>query len=396
MATRRSHQKSRHGCSNCKRRKVKCEETRPCCQNCAQRNDTCVYISPGPFVFADKPEKPGRSSSKSARGGKSSTEGGSFEMSSHAVNNYISALGATTVAAPLNLDHLELELQWIMHTHKLFARNEETRKVWEIPVLQEALHTPFLMHGILAISALHLAHIRQYERQTEWLNTAVVHKSTALSLFSENLHRIDESNARAMMSFASIAVVFSFASALICSNSDEGPSLNALADILILARGVHTVVGQAMEFLRHSNFAPLFDVTNPEVAVPDDVLRALDHLERLNAQYGQQPGIHGGKSYEPAIRSMKELAPFTYSGPTSLTLVGGWAIRSSPEFLEGLKNREPFPLVILAHFCVFLHITRENWCIGSWGRVVLGEILQILDADWQCHIKWAVAQVLKQ
>ncbi|KAJ6022943.1 uncharacterized protein N7446_013297 [Penicillium canescens] len=338
-----------------------CEETRPCCQNCAQRNDTCVYISPGPFVFADKPEKPGRSSSKSARGGKSSTEGGSFEMSSHAVNNYISALGATTVAAPLNLDHLELELQWIMHTHKLFARNEETRKVWEIPVLQEALHTPFLMHGILAISALHLAHIRQ-----------------------------------AMMSFASIAVVFSFASALICSNSDEGPSLNALADILILARGVHTVVGQAMEFLRHSNFAPLFDVTNPEVAVPDDVLRALDHLERLNAQYGQQPGIHGGKSYEPAIRSMKELAPFTYSGPTSLTLVGGWAIRSSPEFLEGLKNREPFPLVILAHFCVFLHITRENWCIGSWGRVVLGEILQILDADWQCHIKWAVAQVLKQ
>lgn len=337
---------------------------------------------------------PRRSSPNTARGARSSTEGSTPGTSSHAINCYISATGATAGAAPLNLDHLELELQWILHTHKIFARNEETRKVWEIPVLQEALHTPFLMHGILAISALHLAHLRQHERQTEWINIAIAHKSTALALFSEQLNNINESNARAMMSFAGIAVVFSFASALHCSNSDDGPSLNALADILLLARGVQTVGGQAMEFLRHSNFAPLFDVSNPGATIPNDVLAALNYLEGLNAEYGQRSDSHGGKSYERAVQTMKELAPFTYAEPTSLTLVGGWAIRAPPAFLEGLSAREPFALVILAHFCVFLHITRENWCIGSWGRIVLREIVQILDADWQCHIKWAVVQVL--
>ncbi|EED22360.1 conserved hypothetical protein [Talaromyces stipitatus ATCC 10500] len=385
MVTRRSHEKSRYGCSNCKRRRVKCDEKRPYCKNCTQRNGTCVYTAPVPFAFASRSERSGTSSPKTVR---SSSEANS------SISNSISTLGATTGAAPLNLDQLELELQWIMHTHKLFARNEETRRVWEMPVLQEALHTPFLMHGILAISALHRAHLRQHERRAEWLNIAITHKITALALFSEQLHHIHESNARAMMSFAGIAVVFSFASAVHCAGPDEGPSLNAFVDILILARGVQAVGSQAMEFLRHSNFAPLFDMTDPGATVPDDVLAALDYLDDLNAQYSQQ-GNHDGQSYECAIQIMKDLAPFTYAERTSLTVVGGWAIRSPPGFLEKLKKRESFALVILAHFCAFLHIAAENWCIGSWGRLLLGEIVQVLDADWQRHIKWAVVQVLR-
>lgn len=338
-------------------------------------------MAPAPFVFAGKSERSGRSSPKITRDTRSSSE------TSSSVNSY--------GASPLNLAHLELELQWITQTHKLFARDEDTRKVWEIPVLQEALCSPFLMHGILAISALHLAYLRKDERQAEWISIAIAHKSTALALFSEQLHHIDESNARAMMSFAGIAVVFSFASALHCSSSDDGPNLNALIDILILARGVQTVGNQAMKFLRNSNFAPLFNIIDPGVTLPDDVLAALNTLNDLNIQYGQQPEGHDAKSYELAIGTMKELAPFTYAEPTSLTLVGGWAIRAPPEFLEGLKNREPLALVVLAHFCVFLHITRENWCIGSWGRRILGEIVLSLDADWQRHIKWAVVQVLR-
>ncbi|KAF3387361.1 Sterol uptake control protein 2 [Penicillium rolfsii] len=389
MATRRSHQKSRHGCSTCKRRRVKCDEKRPHCQNCTQRNDTCVYIAPVPFAFAGKPERLARSSTKTPDSAKSSKEARS------SVDSYVSASGAKAGTAPLNLEHMELELQWILHTHKLFARNEETRKVWEIPVLQEALYTPFLMHGILAISALHLAHLRQDERQTEWLKIAIAHKSTALAVFSEQLHHIDESNARAMISFASIAVVFSFASALHCPDSNDGPNLDALIDILMLARGVQTIGSQATEFLRHSNFAPLYNIADPGTTVPDDVLTALRSLEDLNVHYSQQAENHDPKFYAPTIEEMRKLGPFTFAEPTSLTLIGGWAIRASPELLEGLKSREPFALVILAHFCVFLHLTRENWCIGPWGRLVLGEIVQILDSDWQRHIKWAVVQVLR-
>ena len=41
---KRPHTKSRGGCTNCKHRKVKCDEARPICRACTLRHETCVYF----------------------------------------------------------------------------------------------------------------------------------------------------------------------------------------------------------------------------------------------------------------------------------------------------------------------------------------------------------------
>lgn len=40
---RKGHTKSRRGCLNCKRRKVKCQETQPECENCTRIGLVCAY-----------------------------------------------------------------------------------------------------------------------------------------------------------------------------------------------------------------------------------------------------------------------------------------------------------------------------------------------------------------
>lgn len=40
---RKGHTKSRRGCFNCKRRRVKCQETTPCCDNCNRLGLRCEY-----------------------------------------------------------------------------------------------------------------------------------------------------------------------------------------------------------------------------------------------------------------------------------------------------------------------------------------------------------------
>jgi hypothetical protein len=40
-----SYKKSRNGCYNCKKRKVKCQETFPACQNCERLRLQCLYPS---------------------------------------------------------------------------------------------------------------------------------------------------------------------------------------------------------------------------------------------------------------------------------------------------------------------------------------------------------------
>lgn len=44
---RKFHQKSRNGCLTCKKRRVKCDETRPVCTKCHHMNLECGYATPG-------------------------------------------------------------------------------------------------------------------------------------------------------------------------------------------------------------------------------------------------------------------------------------------------------------------------------------------------------------
>ncbi|KAE9363276.1 hypothetical protein N431DRAFT_550919 [Stipitochalara longipes BDJ] len=44
--TRKGHKKSRGGCFNCKRRKIKCQENRPACHNCMRIKVPCTYPLP--------------------------------------------------------------------------------------------------------------------------------------------------------------------------------------------------------------------------------------------------------------------------------------------------------------------------------------------------------------
>lgn len=59
---RKYHQKSRKGCSTCKRRRVKCDETRPICDKCLNLKLECGYLVDNPLGSEDQPpakrEKP--------------------------------------------------------------------------------------------------------------------------------------------------------------------------------------------------------------------------------------------------------------------------------------------------------------------------------------------------
>jgi hypothetical protein len=290
------------------------------------------------------------------------------------------------------MDHLELIVQWIHETHKSFVRNGETRNVWEILVVREALVTPFLMHGILAISALHLSLVRNDGRKASWLSTAIIHKNAALKLFTQQLSHINPSNAKALMSFAGLVVAFAFGSSLSEVAGGDEPSLDALIYVFMLSRGLQTIVNDAGVFLRQSTFAPLLTLPMPTIVIPDSIAKVFDDLQELNNLCGRD-SHHDTRTHEKMVRALQELSVYTYSQPTSMTLAAGWAIRATPDFLEYLQRREPLALVVLAHYCVFLHMAHDNWFIGSWGSCILKEIELALNKDWQVHIRWPLREV---
>lgn len=304
-------------------------------------------------------------------------------------------LGANgTISSPsptLDLNQLRLIVQWQADTHRFFARNEETKHIWQVLLVEEALDTPFLMHGILAVSALHLSLSEIEPQKSFWLGIATAHKGQALPQFVQNLQNIDVANAKAMMGLSGLVVAFAFGSALTGVADADLPCLDTLHNVFALCRGVQQIIN-AGSSLRSSNFAPMFNHTPPPINYPERAKESLDHLEQLNAALGTGKN-HDTATYTRMIDELRALSVHTYAQPTCMMLAAGWAIRATPQYLQYMQHREPFSLVTLAHYCAFLHIARENFFLQSWGSCVLREIHQLLDPTWRIHITWPVSEV---
>jgi hypothetical protein len=67
-----------------------------------------------------------------------------------------------------------------------------------------------------------------------------------------------------------------------------------------------------------------------------------------------------------------------------------WAYRIPVRFQDLIRERQPFALVVLAHYAVVLHHLHESWWMGSWGTRILNEIVDYLDPEWRELISWPI------
>ncbi|KAK1580517.1 uncharacterized protein LY79DRAFT_520619 [Colletotrichum navitas] len=146
-----AHKKSRGGCASCKKRKVKCDESRPC-KNCLRRNEACV---PSP-----KPSSP---------------EAGDSLPAQRPLDS----------SGPVNLLHIEL----FHHFQHVTIPTLCFDKIWPsaIPL---AFKEEYLMTAMLAVSARHLSILRPQE--TAYAEAAMALLSRSCSIFSTVLDRGDK------------------------------------------------------------------------------------------------------------------------------------------------------------------------------------------------------------
>ncbi|KAL3432494.1 hypothetical protein BDV09DRAFT_187461 [Aspergillus tetrazonus] len=391
MAQRRSHQKSRHGCLECKRRRVKCDESRPVCANCARRQTDCEYDSSGPLRWmTDEPSRSPRSLSDRQTAPPSPDFSLLRQLRSNSTNSYDSALPA------LNICDLELMLQWVNETYCIFTRGQQTEEIWRKHVPEQALSYPFLMHGILALSALHIACTRTMrapvDAKSDYLHVAISHQDQALALFREQLADINISNGKAMFAFASITVLYAFG----FPRTPE-PGSSAVGDLVqafVLTRGVQDILNQSMNtILEDRIWAPLQHVNDYDPVLSVQAQAAIERLHKANeACTRQDPILHDSSLYQAAIDHLADLMAGIQSG-LGFALACRWVIKLLPAFLERLRDRRPLALAILAHFCAILFRLHDVWFGADWGTRVLREVWYTLDDSWRPLIHGCMEEV---
>lgn len=368
MPLRRSHTKSHHGCSQCKTRRIKCDESRPICGSCRKKRLLCTFDT-----FQQSHPRQG----------------------SLGENDRLPR-GEIQIGLPL----VELELfhHWHTATAVSLTENQASSEVLRTQVPKEGLSHPFVMHGILGLSALHLSRQCSGPRRQTYTDIALRHHSHALSLFVPLLSDVTSQNCQSLFACSFLISGFSFASQGL-KTEPSSMNMGEVMEVFRLVRGTASIVERARPWIEGGDMRPLLKFATCERR-PSRSRHVYEVHSRLESLINQQAGAD--HSFDPPSslravldRSNRHLLDLCDSSMTSnneATFLA-WPAIIDLEYLDLMQQLEPCSLVTLAHYGAVLHILTSAWWMEGWGKFLVNIAAAHLDDSVRSVIDWPLAVV---
>ena len=290
---------------------------------------------------------------------------------------------------------MELLHHYSTSTCYTISRLPALQTVWRIRVPKFGFSFPFLLHGILSLSALHLAHLTP-ECHERYVAQAEFHHDLALQLVSKVLPHIDEENAPALYLFSTIASIIS------CGKFRLPDDFWVIGerDIewLTLFRGTRFIIAAADSTIRCGALSPIFKNGHRRTLARSSRstinLNYLDELRRL-----LQETVTDTKElncYFEAIENMsKSFATLEAEGAQNCETadVFVWLLQVSDEYLLLLRQRKPEALVIFSYFCVITQKLEWAWWMRGLSIHLIRGIYYFLDEEYRCCLQWPMEQL---
>ncbi|KAI0871606.1 hypothetical protein GGS24DRAFT_470868 [Hypoxylon argillaceum] len=380
---RRAHKKSRHGCKECKRRHRKCDEVHPTCFNCSSANLRCSFLGLLPSPPASFPS-PAPSSCSGELLAISPSAHSSTPSISHAEPSVPRDVGDPV----FTLRDLELIHHAQSHLALSIEMSEcQARRLWNF-LFEHALKSPYLLDQLLALSAAHLSTL-SISRRDDFRQQASRLQTRSLTLLNGGYRRQDADN-EAMATFLHSSMLGLHLLFDTIQYPDESSVvLDKFISYLSIHRGVRAVLTKEVWLVVQSDILPLIGagILEPIEGDDDSDGRELDTLTDL-VKSSDLRASSAESCYE-AIESLRWAFAVYRRDPKSCPQsASAWPIIIPAAFLDLLRQRRPEALVILAHYAVLMHLSRDFWVFGDGGRLIVGSISSHLGTFWERWLAW--------
>ncbi|KAJ5811893.1 hypothetical protein N7474_008194 [Penicillium riverlandense] len=301
-----------------------------------------------------------------------------------------------------NLDPIDAEVldHYFSSSYKSFVTNETTERIWRDVVPDLAYNNPFLLRGILACTALHMTYLNRPQRQTYTLR-ACAHQDAALPQFRYAIDHPDKNNCDAIMSFAYLLVIHSFAtdsesttnSLLIVDDAHE----NSDKTELILPQWLHFIrAGCSMlcdvwDRIESGPASALASAWEDQFVVGNDNLPYLDYFVSLVPGDGSWSD-ESTEIYKTAANALA--GSFAYlerakskANVNMWNILAVWPMRVEVAFISLLSERHPGALILLAYYCMILKDVEDCWYFKGRPVKLLASIADVLDVRWYPYIQ---------
>ncbi|KAI0449708.1 hypothetical protein F5B21DRAFT_517995 [Xylaria acuta] len=402
---RRSAKKSRYGCRECKRRHVKCDETKPSCANCLIRRLQCSFAStsslPTPQSITSTPTATTTVSPNSnisgacqqddeAQHGDSSrlplSRRGMSNPAHHDACELISPLSQDrailTLSSPVNyvlpeqtfqLYHLELFHHFQRDMWSFVSLDDAMGKRFMAMVTRQAVTRPYLMDQLLAFSAAHMCTHRPHQA-CFYREEATRLQTRALGLF--NAAKATVTTGEGLPAFLfSILLAHQILFDTLSTRTDFPTFLDKLVTSFHLCAGQTGMelsnrwmldTGSETIFTKKlTHLGSLIKDSSTDLSVSTSCTEALDLLRNLSSD-GNAP----------------------LSGPLRNIVVLRWAVVVPTAFVKLIEQRRPEALIIAAYYGVLIHDARDFWVFGDAGAFIIRSITAFLGSYWSEWLAW--------
>jgi hypothetical protein len=156
---------------------------------------------------------------------------------------------------------LELMHHFSTSLAKTLSYRNDIQDVWAVSLPKEAYSHDYLMHGLLALSALHLSLLSR-EKRHDYADLSTYHLHKSLARFRERLANISIENCVPLFGLSSLMVIHVCAQSAMESDSQPAREHSAshiemLMNIFNMCRGVESILAPYRSEIRQSSLSSL-------------------------------------------------------------------------------------------------------------------------------------------
>lgn len=252
------------------------------------------------------------------------------------------------------------------------------------------------MHGLLAISALHYGHIHP-EKHDEYELISNRHQEAASSLFSSQLHNLNEHNCNAFVVLATL--LFRIQTFVITDSHKRGRRVTTqqIVQSFMLSQGTKSIfsIPPVWTWVKNGPLSTVLDLPRTEptnISPPGVFATQLDRLLDLaRSILGSPDALELRSACILAVESLRLTYAFLCGAPTPRSdCVWLWPVTAPPRFLQAVGEKHPAALVVLAHYAVLTRHCEDCWVLEGWSEAVVGAVEGALEGEgWEGWVEWA-------
>jgi Fungal specific transcription factor domain len=303
----------------------------------------------------------------------------------------------TPISDPnLNLEHLELLHHFVTVTFTTFSTDPPAQDVWRHAVPRMGLSFPFVMHEILAISALHLGYLRP-ARRDHYYHRATELQNNAMSGFHAIQMGINESNCAAVLIFASLLALQVLADPTRTSGLGFHGYIDHFLHCLRLMQGTRLLVIERWwpvirDLEELQPWTNVEEVLSP-YKIPQEVLQLTNLTQNSSLSESARAAYDQAIDRLHWLYAASEIPNKMYS---TVKWVLGWPVQLKDDYLELLSERRPEALILLAYYGTLLHFYCESWAVGDAGTCLVQAINEYLGEYWAVWMRWPNEMILSK